>query len=63
MGLKQVLGGMGDVEERWLSLRKTINEKLGVKLRPLDMREFFDEVIYSGRSRDIVKRIDVERSY
>ena len=40
MGLKQMLGGMSYIEQCRLSLRKAVNEKLGLKFGPLDVREF-----------------------
>lgn len=58
-----MLSGVGHVKERWLFFRKTLDEKLGVKLRPLDMRKFLDERIYGGGARDIVESVDAERGY
>jgi hypothetical protein len=63
VALEQVLSRMRYVEKRRPLLRKAFDENFGVKFRPLNMWEFFDEGIDSGRPRDIVKSINSERGY
>ena len=63
MGLKQMLGGMSYIEQCRLSLRKAVNEKLGLKFGPLDVREFLYEGIDGDRAGNVVESVNVERGY
>ena len=51
---------MGDVEKRGPLLRKVINETLGVKFGPWDMRKFLYECIDGRRARDIVESVNIK---